>query len=394
MTAHSEPEAYPTAGAAKTRRVLAALNHEPPDRVPVGEFFWTNFVRRCRAEMDVGDDFDPYRHWDLDMIVLVPNMDPHVTGIEVLADAGGRTVVKTGFGATVERRRDYPMPAFLDFEHKTYEQIEALEFDDPADPRRYFEPIDDQINSVADALNLHLPPFVERVGAYADDFCVWGSVCEAHETIWRIMGSDNVLLKMAERPDRIARFVERLGEFLVGIVHGQVAAAEGKLRGMYIWGDVAYDGGMFFSPDYWRDVFQPVVRKLCDAAHEHGLKTIYHGCGDARAVYDGLIDAGVDGYNPLEAKAGLDVVELKRTYGKRWAFNGNLDVRVLATNDRDRVRREVLRKLNAAKGGGFILQSDHSVPDNVDPGTYDYVIRLAREHGTYPLDLGEHDEPV
>jgi len=54
----------------------------------------------------------------------------------------------------------------------------------------------------------------------------------------------------------------------------------------------------------------------------------------------------------------------------------------------------VLRKLNAAKGGGFILQSDHSMPDNVAPESYDYVIQLAREHGTYPLDLGEFDEPV
>ncbi len=394
MNGNGEREAPDAPADAKTRRVLAALQHEEADRVATGEFFWTNFVRRCRRELDVGDDFDPYRHWDLDMIVMVPNMDPHITGIEVLDDADGRLVVKTGFGATIERRRDYPMPAFLSFEHTTCERIEALEFDDPADPRRYFEAVDDQINSVADALNLHLPPFVERVKAYADDFCVWGSICDPYETIWRIMGTDNVLLQMADNPDRIARFIERLGEFLVGVVHGQIAAAAGRLKGLYIWGDVAYDGGMFFSPVYWRDVFQPVVRRICDAAHAHGLKTIYHGCGDSRVIYDDLIEAGVDGYNPLEAKAGLDVVELKRRYGERWAFNGNLDVRVLATNDRHEVRREVLRKLNAAKGGGFIPQSDHSVPDNVAPSTYDYVIRLVREHGRYPLDLGEFDEDI
>jgi uroporphyrinogen-III decarboxylase len=103
---------------------------------------------------------------------------------------------------------------------------------------------------------------------------------------------------------------------------------------------------------------------------------------------------GVDAYNPLEAKAGLDVVDLKRKYGDRWAFNGNIDVRVLATNDQDQIRREVLRKLNAAKGGGYIIQSDHSIPDNVAPATYDYVVQLVREHGKYPLDLGEFNEPV
>ena len=44
----------------KVKRVLDALNAREPDRVPVGEFFWTNFVRRCKEELEVGEDFDPY----------------------------------------------------------------------------------------------------------------------------------------------------------------------------------------------------------------------------------------------------------------------------------------------------------------------------------------------
>jgi len=74
----------------KIDRVLAALNHEEGDRVPIGEFFWTNFIRRCKSELAVGDDFDPYRYWDLDLIVINPNMDLHNTGIEVLEDTPER----------------------------------------------------------------------------------------------------------------------------------------------------------------------------------------------------------------------------------------------------------------------------------------------------------------
>jgi len=51
-----------TEGQRKTQRVIAALNCEEPDHVPIGEFFWTNFLRRAKAELDVGDDFDPYRY--------------------------------------------------------------------------------------------------------------------------------------------------------------------------------------------------------------------------------------------------------------------------------------------------------------------------------------------
>lgn len=379
---------------AKAQRVLAALEHRECDRVPVGEFFWSNFLNRVRQEMDVPDPFDPYRHWDLDLIVINPNMDPHLTGIQVLEETAERTVVKTGFGATIERRRDCPMPIFRDVDTKTWEQVEALALDDPADPRRYFKALDDQINSVGDALNLGLPSFVERVNSYADDFCVFGGVCEPHELIWRIMGSENVLFKMAEDPDRLARFVERIGDFLVGLVEAQIAAAGGKLTGLYIWGDIAWTRAMLFSPDYWRSAYKPQLKRICDAIHAAGLKTVYHGCGNCSVVYDDMIEVGVDAYNPLEAKAGLDVVELKRSYGDRWAFNGNIDVRVLATNDREKIRREVLHKLNAARGGGYILQSDHSIPDNVDPQSYDYMIRLVREYGNYPLNLGEMNEEV
>ncbi len=373
----------------KTRRVIDALEGREPDRVPIGEFFWTNFLRRARAEIAGGSEFDPYRHWDLDLIVVNPNLDPHITGIEVLEESPERKLVRTGFGALVERRGTYPMPHFLDFGTKTWEQIEALELDDPTDQRRYFEAIDDQINAVGDELNLGLPSFADRVQSCAEDFCVFGGITEPYEHLWRMIGTENALMKLAERPDRMNAFVERIGDFLVEAVRAQAEAAGGVLAGLYVWGDIAYDKGMLFSPEVWRTIFKPQVARICDAAHAENLKVVYHGCGDCRAVYEDLIEIGVDAYNPLEAKAGLDVVDLKRQYGGRWAFNGNIDVRVLATNDRARIRREVLGKLAAARAGGYILQSDHSVPDNVDPASYDYMIELAREYGTYPLRLEE-----
>jgi len=380
--------------AEKTSRVLAAIEHHEPDRVPRGEFFWTNFIRRAKAEGRVGADFNPYSHWDLDLIVINPNMDPHITGIRVLEDTPERKVVKTGYGATILRQRQYPMPHYDAFDTQTFEQMEAFVFDDPKDPRRYFEAIDDQINCVGDELNLGLPSWIDRVNSCAGDYCVFGSVCEIQEQLWRMIGSENLFYKLGEDPDRLGRFIERVGDFLVGIVEGQIEAARGKLSGLYVWGDIAYVKGMLFSPNLWRRHYKPQLQRICRAIRAAGLKAIYHGCGNASAVFEDMIEAGVDMYNPLEAKAGLDVVDLKRRFGRRLGFNGNINVQVLETNDRGKVRREALRKLNAAKGGGYIFQSDHSVPDTVDFATYDYAMELVREHGKYPLDLGEFDEEI
>jgi uroporphyrinogen-III decarboxylase len=110
-------------------------------------------------------------------------------------------------------------------------------------------------------------------------------------------------------------------------------------------------------------------------------------------IFEDFIEAGIDAYNPLEAKAGLDVVDLRRRFGHRIAFCGNMDVQLWANGTQEELRRSVLTKLNAAKGGGYIFQSDHSVPSNVSAGNFEYVLNLVREHGKYPLALGEFDLP-
>jgi len=71
-----------------------------------------------------------------------------------------------------------------------------------------------------------------------------------------------------------------------------------------------------------------------------------------------------------------------------------MSVNAWALGTRDEIKAEVLTKLNAAKGGGMIFQSDHSVPSNVSGENYEYVVNLVREYGKYPLKLGEYDLPV
>jgi uroporphyrinogen decarboxylase len=163
---------------------------------------------------------------------------------------------------------------------------------------------------------------------------------------------------------------------------------------MVVWGDVAYKKGLLFSPDYWRRHFKPCVKAIVGLCHDAGLPVIYHGCGNVNRIFEDFIELGVDAYNPLEAKAGLDVVDLRRRFGHRIAFCGNMDAGLWATGTREELRRAVLTKLNAAKGGGYIFQSDHSVPDNISPANYEFVLNLVRERGRYPLDLGEFDLPM
>ena len=80
--------------------------------------------------------------------------------------------------------------------------------------------------------------------------------------------------------------------------------------------------------------------------------------------------------------------------GNKMGYCGNSNIQIWETGDRELIRQEVLRKLNAAKGGGFIFQSDHSVSSEVSGYTYDYIVKLVREHGKYPLELGAFNEEI
>ena len=90
----------------------------------------------------------------------------------------------------------------------------------------------------------------------------------------------------------------------------------------------------------------------------------------------------------------MDAVRLKKIYGDRIGYCGNNDIQLWETGDLELIREETLKKLNAARRGGFIFQSDHSVSSDVSGKTYDYIVNLVREHGKYPLNLGGYNMEV
>ncbi len=377
----------------KLERISSTLSHREADRVPVSDFFWGSFLERWREELGLPADTDIYRYYDLDWIVTIPNMDPHIKRFEVLGQNDEEVVVRTGFEAVIRKKFRAPMPEYVEFDTNTIDKMNAFRFDDPWDDRRYLRRGDNQVAGVGDSFIRDLPPWTEIVKSLYPDFPVYGSVCEGHESLWRIIGMENVLLWIGLYPDEVGKFVDRIYEFVLGITEAQIKAADGLLDGMVIWGDVAYTRDLLFSPDYWRKYFKPGVKAIVDLCHKNSLPVIYHGCGNVQRIFEDYIEIGVDAYNPLEAKAGLDVVDLRRKYGHRIGFCGNMDVKAWADSSLDELEKIVLTKLNAAKGGGYIFQSDHSVPSNVSGKNYDYVVNLLRQHGTYPLDLGEYDIP-
>ncbi len=368
----------------KVKRVITALKHrEEPDRIPLTDFYWSGFLANWLRTLNLPPETDIYEYYDLDVKVISPNMDPKVKSCEIIEETQEYVVFRSGFGCTVKKMFASPMPMFLDFSVKSADEFADFTFDDPRDERRYFEKRCDIINC-GDSFGF-IESYVEAVEKNRDRFCLFGSICEPYETMWRIRGTEGLLMDLALSPEKVRDFAQRCTEFMLGIAEKQVELAQPT--GMVVWGDVAYDKGMFFSPKVWQAIFFPCLKEICDFLHDQGLLVLYHGCGRSLEILPLLIEAGIDVYNPLEAKAGMDPVVLKKQYGTQIAFWGGIDMRTLGYGTWEEIEREVLYKLQAAQGGGYMPASDHSVASNVDPLVYDRVIKLLKERGRYPLQI-------
>lgn len=375
----------------KLERMNKALGHEEPDRVPISDFFWGSFINRWRKDLNLPDDVNPYDYYDLDWIVTMPNMDPKIQSFETISEDDNEVVVKTGFRTTMRKKFDFPMPEFISWDLDTIEKLQEFEFDDPYDRRRYFEAGDNQIAGVGDGFERNSPPWIETVKKLHQNFPVYGSIIESSECLTRLIGQENALLWMGMYADELGEVINRIGQFYVECTKAQIKAANGLLDGFVIWGDVAYKQTMMFDPEYWRTYFKPSVKAMIKVCHQNNLPVIYHGCGNVELIFEDFIEMGLDAYNPLEVKANMDAVELKMKYGNKMGYCGNSNIQVWETGDKELIRHEVLRKLNAAKGGGFIFQSDHSVSSGVSGDTYDYIVKLVRDYGKYPLELGNYN---
>ena len=377
---------------AKLDRMNKALRHEEPDRVPISDFFWGSFIKRWRKDLNLPDSAEPYTYYDLDWIVTTPNMDPWIRSFETIREDDIEVVVKTGFGATMRKRFDFQMPEFMSFDIDTIEKLQAVEFNDAYDRRRYFEAGDNQIAGVGDGFERNSPAWVETIKSLHPNFPVYGSIIECSECLTRLIGQENTLFWMGMYPDELGECINKIGQFYLDCTKAQIAAADGLLDGFVIWGDVAYKQTMLFDPVYWREYFKPWVKAMIEECHKHELPVIYHGCGNVSLIFEDFIEIGLDAYNPLEVKADMDAVRLKKLYGDKIAYCGNNDIQVWETGNLELIKSEVLKKLNAAKHGGFIFQSDHSVSSAVSGQTYDYIVKLVHEHGKYPLNLGKYDQ--
>ena len=138
-----------------------------------------------------------------------------------------------------------------------------------------------------------------------------------------------------------------------------------------IWDDIAMKGGPIFSPELLDELYFPRLHDMVSMLHSKGIKTVFHSDGDVSPVFNRLADCGIDGFNPLEISAGMNVNQFVEQYGKKVSLVGGLDaVDVLAFGTPASVTeatRQLIRDAGTKTGGRLIIGSSSGQIDNSMP---------------------------
>lgn len=221
--------------------------------------------------------------------------------------------------------------------------LEGYDFPDPLD-RRLFEDIPEKISQ-----------FPRRFRVFQIGFSLY-------ERAWSLRGLQNLMMDFLDHPDFVRELFGAIAEYNIAQVH---EAVKYDIDAVYFGDDWGQQRGLQMGPQIWHEFILPILQRMYGAVHDADKSVIIHCCGDVDELFDDLIAAGVNCFNPFQPEV-MDIYSLLPRYRGRLAFHGGLSTqRTLPFGTVEDVQAETRRLLALGREGGYILAPAHDVEGDV-----------------------------
>lgn len=405
------------------QRVLAAVNHQLPDRVPID-------LGACKASGIAVSAYDRLRralgipgctrvadprfmiavveeemrrrlHVDvvpLDLSIVQYLVQPNsqwnsrrlFDGIEAMFPPGTR-IAEEADGAWVLLHPDgTPSPFRMPLGGHYFDDI-SFNRGDRIDPAK-FRPVSDVPDEQLKLLDDYSRSLYENT-----DYAIlgWGfGVCflglslitDRSSNVTQGLTNEWMMMLMSEK--------ETCHEIMNRSVEATIRCLEKVYQAVgdrcFAWGIAADDSGTqrceFIRPNLWAEMLKPHYKKLCDWVHSHTpWKVFLHSCGSVYNLLPHFIEAGIDILNPVQTSAAnMEPQRLKAEFGDRLVFwGGGCDTqRVLGSATPEEVREHVRERLAIfAPGGGYVFNQVHNIQANVPAENILAMFDAAYEYG-------------
>lgn len=396
-------------------RVRAALNHQEPDQVPMDMWItqdsyvalrrelglpprvskpwdWQNTPNAIRTgsttwSTDAPVELDVIEKLDLDMI-RIPSYPPnggrgfvHRSEDDLYVDEWGvphhRAEFEAGYGGAHFEIKTYPLA------EATIEDLENYPWPDPRDP-----------SFLGD-----LPELIPRIRketpyAILSQFGRGG----IYEQAKYLRGFEQIFIDMAIDQEFVHALFAKLLEIELEMNRIGIKAVGKYLDILRLSPeDLGTQTSTLVSPQIHEELVRPYykrrfheVRTMLDEVGNHECKIMYHSCGAAYPMMQGLIEDGMQVFDPLQP---VEVISepwrLKRDFGDRISFLGGINVQsTLPRGTPEDVRAEVRQRMKEmAPAGGYILSPAHRMLPDVSFRNIKAMYEAGREYGKYPINL-------
>jgi len=373
-------------------RLLTALSHREPDRVPVdlGGTYATGITVRAyenlKRHLGLQHPTLLMRKWseiaktdesvlqslDVDTRVIMPRADPGwVEGWREKVLPDGTSLDEWGVP------RIKPPDGFWFISHsplagdKSLDDLERYPWPDPHDRDR-FQGLKEQAAFLRKTTDCALITMFPRPFVSLSQF---------------LRGYNDWFTDLILNREFIETMMEKILQICLGIGRHLLEAVGDEVDCVFVHDDLGTTDSLMMSPQMYREMIKPRHKQIFDLIRNMTrAKIIYHCDGAIHPLIQDFIDIGVDVLNPVQVSAkGLDTDTLKQEFGDHLSFWGGIDTNyVLPKGTVEEVKDEVKKRINhLAKGGGYVVASVHNILDEVPPENVVAMLNTAVEYGKY-----------
>ena len=365
--------------ATSRERVLTAFAFERPDRIPRFDSFFKDFQGFPAAW---ADSLGPVEDLS-DISIWVPREGTFCTrerrlreedGQIYRIDEWGRTI-RTVPGAFFVETLEVPIPAGTD--------PDSVEFDSADLDARYIgagSGAETGAGGESEAATL------AQLAQDKQTYCIFGKTGGPYLRTTFVRGEEQFLLDIAGDPPLARALVDKMADHLIAMALQQLKRWSLQDTGVWIYDDMAYNHGPMFSPASFEEVFLPAYRRMIAAYKAAGATyVLLHSDGNIMPILDMLVDAGIDGLNPLEQRAGMDVAAIHARHPHLILTGGMCNTDTLVNGPVERIENEARELIDLGRNGGVVIGT-HSISPEIPLEHFLAYDRTCRTYGDFSID--------
>jgi len=248
--------------------------------------------------------------------------------------------------------------------------LKSVVFDPPSLDRRYY-------------FGKTKKQFDDFIAGQKSKYCLFIKTGGPYLRTTFMRGETQFLMDMASDPNFARELAEKVGAHITAV--GMEALRRTGLfqTGIWIYDDMAYNHGPMFSPKIFEQVLLPAYRQMIRGYRAAGAKYVMlHSDGDIRPLLDMLIDAGIDGINPVERRAGMLMTELRKKYPKLILTGGMCNSDTLINGPINKIEAEAREIIDLGRDGGVVIGT-HSISAEVSIEHYAAYRNICLTHGVF-----------